>query len=61
MTYPAIALVDSGILYAYYSAKDRYHPQVRRFFEQFTGKLIITPQCIYNTTVHYRGHVVAEC
>jgi len=46
MNYPAIALVDSGILYAYYSAKDRYHPPVRRFFEQFTGKLITTPQCI---------------
>jgi len=46
MNYPAIALVDSGILYAYYSAKDRYHPRVRRFFEQFTGKLITTPQCI---------------
>jgi predicted nucleic acid-binding protein len=55
MTYPAIALVDSGILYAYYSAKDRYHPQVRRFFKQ------LYRETDYNTTVHYRGHVVAEC
>jgi uncharacterized protein len=46
MTYPAVALVDSGILYAYYSAKDRYHAQVRRFFERFAGRLITTPPCV---------------
>lgn len=46
MTYPAIVLADSGILYAYYSAKDNHHYQVRLFFEQFTGQLVTTLQCV---------------
>lgn len=34
MTYHPIIIVDSGILVAYYSVKDRYHQQVRVFFER---------------------------
>lgn len=46
MKYHALILVDSGILFAYYSAKDKYHHQVRSFFERCTSRLITTPSCI---------------
>jgi uncharacterized protein len=42
MTYPPLSLIDSGILIAYYSAGDRYHPQVCRFLEGCTSQLITT-------------------
>lgn len=46
MTYHPIVLADSGFLFAYYSAKDKYHGSVRRFFESFTSKLVTTsPIC----------------
>jgi uncharacterized protein len=46
MTYPPLSLVDSGILIAYYSATDHYHPQVCRFLEGCTSQLITTHSCI---------------
>lgn len=45
MTYYPIILVDSGILVAYYSSKDRYHQQVRAFFERCTSNLVTTVGC----------------
>jgi len=44
--YHPLILVDSGILFAYYSAKDKYHYQVRTFFESCTSRLVTTPGCI---------------
>jgi predicted nucleic acid-binding protein len=46
MTYYPLILADSGFLLAYYSARDRYHQQVRRFFENCTSRLVTTPICI---------------
>jgi uncharacterized protein len=46
MTYHPLILADSGILFAYYSARDRYHISVRTFFENCTSRLITTPSCI---------------
>lgn len=46
MTYHPLILADSGILFAYYSAQDRYHLSVRAFFENCTSRLITTPSCI---------------
>jgi len=43
MTYHPLILADSGFLFAYYSAKDKYHQQVRRFYESCTSKLVTTP------------------
>lgn len=45
MTYYPVILVDSGILVAYYSSKDRYHQQVRVFFEKCTSNLVTTVGC----------------
>ncbi|MBV9389174.1 MAG: hypothetical protein JOZ78_22370 [Chroococcidiopsidaceae cyanobacterium CP_BM_ER_R8_30] len=46
MTYHPTVLADSGFLFAYYSAKDKYHDSVRGFFESFTKKLVTTsPIC----------------
>ncbi len=46
MTYYPLILADSGLLFAYYSAKDKYHQQVRHFFESCTSKLVTTsPIC----------------
>jgi uncharacterized protein len=42
MTYPPLSLIDSGILIAYYSAIDHYHPQVCRFLEGCTSQLVTT-------------------
>ncbi|GAB4292056.1 MAG: PIN domain-containing protein [Oscillatoriaceae cyanobacterium] len=38
--------VDSGIIVAYYSARDIYHQQVRGFFERCTSNLITTTACV---------------
>jgi len=46
MSYPTVALIDSGILVAYYSARDDHHLKVCKFFEQYTGRLITTLSCI---------------
>lgn len=46
MTYHPQFLVDSGILFAYYSASDNYHRSVTTFFERCTSRLITTPSCI---------------
>jgi predicted nucleic acid-binding protein len=46
MTYPPIALIDSGILVAYYSASDRHHPQVCTLFEHCTSQFVTTVSCI---------------
>lgn len=46
MTYHPIIIVDSGILVAYYSVKDRYHQQVRAFFERCTSNLVTTTACV---------------
>ncbi|PSO86757.1 MAG: VapC toxin family PIN domain ribonuclease [Cyanobacteria bacterium QH_9_48_43] len=46
MSHHPLILVDSGILFAYYSARDNYHNQVRSFFESCTSKLVTTPSCI---------------
>lgn len=46
MTYHPIVLADSGFLFAYSSARDKYLESVRRFFESFTSKLVTTlPIC----------------
>ena len=50
MIYPSIILVDSGILVAYYSARDAHHiQQVCDFFEQCTSRLLTTTSCITET------------
>jgi predicted nucleic acid-binding protein len=46
MTYHPIILIDSGILVAYYSARDNYHQQVSAFFERCTSRLLTTESCI---------------
>ncbi|WP_017316155.1 type II toxin-antitoxin system VapC family toxin [Mastigocladopsis repens] len=46
MTYHPLILADSGFLFAYYSAQDKYHQQVRHFFENCTSKLVTPPVCI---------------
>lgn len=46
MTYHPLILVDSGILFAYYSARDRHHAPVCNFFEHCTSRLMTTPSCI---------------
>ncbi|MBF2005138.1 MAG: PIN domain-containing protein [Chlorogloeopsis fritschii C42_A2020_084] len=46
MTYHPLILADSGFLFAYYSARDKYHQQIRSFFESCTSKLVTTPICI---------------
>ena len=46
MTYPSVALIDSGILIAYYNASDRYHHQVRSLFERCSSQLVTTVSCI---------------
>ncbi|MGF1933248.1 MAG: type II toxin-antitoxin system VapC family toxin [Nostoc sp. ChiQUE02] len=46
MTYYPLILADSGFLFAYYSARDQYHQQVRRFFESCTSRLLTRPICI---------------
>jgi len=46
MSYPAVILIDSGILIAYYSARDRYHQQAYTFFEQCTSQLVTTLGCV---------------
>ncbi|MDJ1176476.1 type II toxin-antitoxin system VapC family toxin [Roseofilum capinflatum] len=46
MTYHPLIIVDSGILVAYYSARDRYHQQVRVFFERCTSHLVTTTACV---------------
>jgi uncharacterized protein len=46
MMYPPVMLIDSGVLVAYYSARDNHHPQARKFFEQYTGRLVTTLSCI---------------
>lgn len=39
-------MVDSGVLYAYYSNRDNYHLQVRTFFERCTSQLVTTAACV---------------
>lgn len=46
MTYHPLILADSGFLFAYYSAQDKYHRQVRSFYETCTSQLVTTPGCI---------------
>jgi predicted nucleic acid-binding protein len=46
MTYHPLILADSGFLFAYYSAQDKYHQQVRSFYETCTSQLVTTPGCI---------------
>ncbi|MGB3206714.1 MAG: PIN domain-containing protein [Crinalium sp.] len=46
MTYHPLILVDSGILFAYYSARDKYHASVCAFLESCTSRLVTTPSCI---------------
>ena len=46
MTYHPLILADSGFLFAYYSSQDKYHQQVRSFFETCTSQLVTTPGCI---------------
>ena len=46
MTYHPVIILDSGILVAYYSVKDRYHQQVQVFFERCTSNLVTTTACV---------------
>lgn len=46
MNYHPLILVDSGILFAYYSAPDKHHNQVCNFFESCNSRLITTPSCV---------------
>jgi predicted nucleic acid-binding protein len=46
VNYYPLVLIDSGVLVAYYSARDRYHTQACNFFEQCTSRLITTPGCV---------------
>ena len=45
MSYPPVILIDSGVLIAYYSARDAYHQQACTFFEQCTSQLVTTLGC----------------
>lgn len=46
MKHHSLILIDSGILFAYYSASDYYHQQVCTFFETCTSRLLTTSSCI---------------
>ncbi len=46
MDYPSPILIDSGILLAYYSARDDYHQSVCTFFEQCSSDLLTTVACV---------------
>jgi predicted nucleic acid-binding protein len=37
--------MDTGVIVAYYSADDKYHTEVRRFFERCTSQVITTLAC----------------
>lgn len=39
-------LIDSGILFAYYSSNDSYHESVRHWYETYSGELITSLACI---------------
>ncbi|NJO43978.1 MAG: PIN domain-containing protein [Cyanobacteria bacterium CRU_2_1] len=45
MSYPPVILIDSGVLVAYYSAKDEHHQRACAFFEQCTSQLVTTLGC----------------
>ena len=46
MNYPPNILIDSGILVAYYSARDNYHQSVCTFFERCPSNLLTTVGCV---------------
>jgi uncharacterized protein len=45
MVYLRVILIDSGVLVAYYSARDEHHQQARTFFERCTSQLVTTLGC----------------
>lgn len=49
MKRPTRILVDTGILLAYYSARDRHHRAVVAFFESCMAQLVTSPICIAET------------
>jgi uncharacterized protein len=46
VTSHSLILIDTGILVAYYSARDKYHHQVKAFYERCTSRLMTTSICI---------------
>lgn len=44
--YHPIVLMDTGMIVAYYSADDKYHIEVRRFFELCTSQVVTTVACV---------------
>jgi hypothetical protein len=44
--YHPIILMDTGMIVAYYSADDKYHIEVRRFFELCTSQVVTTVACV---------------
>ena len=38
--------MDTGVIVAYYSAADKYHPQALKSFERCTSQLITTIACV---------------
>lgn len=46
LKYPPLIVMDTGVIVAYYSADDKYHTEVRRFFERCTSQVITTVACV---------------
>lgn len=44
--YHPIILMDTGVIVTYYSADDKYHVEVRRFFERCTSQVVTTVACV---------------
>ncbi|UFP92889.1 type II toxin-antitoxin system VapC family toxin [Gloeobacter morelensis] len=46
MSHHPLVLVDSGVLFAFYSNTDTHHSRVVRFFANCTSRLLTTPSCV---------------
>jgi predicted nucleic acid-binding protein len=46
VTYHPLILIDTGVIFAYYSLDDKYHEQVKGFFERCTSQFVTTVACV---------------
>lgn len=44
--YHPLILIDTGVIVAYYNAKDEHHASSRSFFERCTSQLVTTVACV---------------
>jgi uncharacterized protein len=56
MSFPSVALIDTGPLVAYYNRRDKYHQQVMGFLKIYTGQLITTDPCITEVMYQLRDY-----